>query len=89
MFVWGYAFYYIACVLTGAIVGGIQGFSNPENAAQLGAEASIKTVTAMRIYYILGAAVLAGIGGMLGILPGTERDNKKNVPAAPDSTNPA
>lgn len=68
---WCVVFYFGACMITGAVAGAIAGGSDPNNAAEAGAQAGFQAVTALRGYYAIGAVVLSGLGTWAGVLPGT------------------
>lgn len=69
--VWFAVLYVGACMITGGIAGGRAGAADPQNAAQAGAQAGAQAVEALRMYFLVGAAVVAIAGGAMGILPGT------------------
>ena len=69
--VWFVVLYFGACALTGGIAGGIAGAKNPQNVPVAAAKASTDAVMALRVYFLVGAAVVAGAGAWKGILPGT------------------
>jgi len=66
--VWFVAIYFGTCMMTGAVVGGIAGSNDPQNAAVAGAAARI--VGALRNYFLIGAILITGIGTWAGVLPG-------------------
>jgi hypothetical protein len=72
--VWAIALYFAACMLTGAITGGIAGSRDPEHASIVGREAGIQVVTKLRLYFLVGAALIAAVGSYLGFLPGTGKE---------------
>lgn len=82
-FLWGIALYFVACVATGAIAGGIAGVQDPQNAHVAGQVAGAKAVEALRLYLLGGAALLVAVGTWFGILPGTKA--QKPVVSKPDS----
>jgi hypothetical protein len=79
--VWFVVLYFGACVLTGAIAGGIAGGKDPEHASVVGREAGRHAVLALRMYYLVGAAAISIVGASRGILPGT-RIKPKNENSA-------
>jgi hypothetical protein len=68
---WCIVLYFGACFLTGAIAGGMAGGDDPDRAFEAGSQAGAKAVSALRIYLIVGAVVLGGVGTWVGYLPGT------------------
>ncbi len=58
-------------MITGGIAGLMAGNQDPANAATAGARARATAVTALRAYFLVGAALLAVAGTWAGILPGT------------------
>lgn len=69
---WAGVFYFLACVVIGAIAGGIAGSKDPANAALAGQQAGFNAVAPNRIYIGAGAIVLSAILSCAGILPGTK-----------------
>jgi hypothetical protein len=69
---WFVALYMGACMLTGAIAGGIAGSRDPANAYAAGQQAGQQLVLALRGYFLLGALVISVLGTVYGILPGTK-----------------
>ncbi|HEX3599683.1 MAG TPA: hypothetical protein VHU84_06035 [Lacipirellulaceae bacterium] len=53
---------------------------DPEHASTVGYQAGQQAVMGLRMYFLLGAAVLSIIGAWLGVLPGTRstRTNEKS-----------
>jgi hypothetical protein len=80
--IWFVVLYFGACMVTGGIVGGMAGAKDPQNAAAAGAKASLETVSALRIYFLIGAAGLSIAGAWAGILPGTAIQKGKSKRAA-------
>jgi hypothetical protein len=74
--VWFVVLYMGACMLTGAIAGGIAGAKDPEHASIVGRQAGQQTVLALRMYFLLGAAAISIVGASLGVLPGTRAKPK-------------
>lgn len=70
--VWCVVFYFVGCMLAGAVAGGIAGYHHPEAAAEAGRLAGIKVVQEYRPFIIFGAVTLAVLGSGAGYLPGTK-----------------
>lgn len=72
--VWFVVLYFAGCMVAGGIAGGIAGsekHASVEAAQQAGAEAGAKAVTEYHVYIIAMAALLAAMGCIAGVLPGT------------------
>lgn len=68
---WCVVIYFGACMITGGIAGGIAGNDDPKNAFESGAQAGAKAVSALRLYFFIGAVLISLVGTLLGCLPGT------------------
>jgi hypothetical protein len=71
-FVWSIVFYFVGCMLAGAVAGGIAGYHHPEAASEAGRIAGIKVVQEYRPYIVFAAVSLAVLGCGAGYLPGTK-----------------
>ena len=76
---WAVGIYFLTCMVLGAVAGGIAGANDPQNAAQAGAEAGARIVGNNREWIMLGSAAVAGIGTLLGWLPGTKPDEDDDI----------
>jgi hypothetical protein len=72
-FVWFIAFYLIICMVAGGIAGAAAGseHTSVEAAQRAGAEAGAKIVHEYQGYMLALAAMLAAMGSIGGVLPGT------------------
>ena len=70
--VWFVVIYFVACAIAGGIAGGMAGAGDPANASQAGFDAGVRVVSEHRIWFVLGAALVAIVGSALGWLPGTK-----------------
>jgi len=68
---WCFVFYFLACAVTGGIVGGMAGSRDPENAAVAGAQEAARVVTPLRGYFLIGSGIFSAVGVWVGYLPGT------------------
>lgn len=78
---WCIVLYFGACMLTGAIAGGMAGGDDPAHAYEAGAQAGAEAVKAWRGYYLVGAVVLAAAGTWTGWLPGTRPKRQPDTAA--------
>ena len=71
--VWFIALYFAGCMAAGGIAGAVasSNHSSVEAAQQAGAEAGAKVVTEYHGYIVALAAMLAAMGSIGGVLPGT------------------
>ena len=77
---WFLVIYFGACVIIGGIAGGIAGNADPANAYSAGQVAGATAVSSIRIYIFFAACVIAVIGTVKEILPGTKKKiGSKNV----------
>jgi hypothetical protein len=76
VFVWTMGFYFVFCMVIGALVGARVGarVRDPRTANEEGGRAAVETVRAWEPYLIGGALTLAILGGATGSLPGTSRN---------------
>ncbi len=74
--VWCVVLYFGACVVIGAIAGGIASanLQPGQDAAAVGAHAGASVVGLYRPYIGLGALAIAVVGSYFEILPGTRRN---------------
>ena len=76
--IWSVAFYFMACVVTGAIAGGMAGSKNPSNAVAAGAEAGRRSVEPLIPYFLIGSITLSAVCTIAGVLPGTRPEPTYN-----------
>jgi hypothetical protein len=69
--VWFLVLYFVVCTVIGGVAGGIAGSKDPENASVVGARAGARAVESLRLYVLIGTALLATAGTYAGKLPGT------------------
>jgi hypothetical protein len=69
--IWFAVFYFGACAITGAIVGGMAANRTKGDPSAVAAHAASRTVLSLRGYFAVGAGLLAAAGTCAGILPGT------------------
>jgi predicted RNA-binding Zn-ribbon protein involved in translation (DUF1610 family) len=71
--VWTIVFYFVACMVTGGVIGAQVGSENPgnPNVNELIQARVQQTVLRVAGYIFLGSAVVAGLGAWARVLPGT------------------
>lgn len=62
-------FYFVGCMLTGAVVGGIAGARDPQNASVVGAQAGHEAVVKYRLVILAGAIALGVCGANVRLRP--------------------
>jgi hypothetical protein len=70
-FFWFGVIYFAACVVVGAVAGGIAGVKDPSNASILGQRAGYEAVDAFRGLILVGSILISALGTWAGKLRGT------------------
>jgi general stress protein YciG len=71
--VWFVVFYLGSCAAIGFVAGGIAGATDPAHAAEAGREAGQHIVKPLVPYLFGGSVLLAILGTVYGVLPGTKK----------------
>ena len=73
--VWWIVLYFCACIVAGAIAGGIAGSQDPENGGQAVHGRANTVVLKYGVYFMAGSGAIALVGAGFGLLPGTRRSD--------------